>query len=96
MAADPTLRKRAATRAAKSEQQANELSPPADDDDVDGAGGTNSLPSHRVATTPQGEPTDKAQRNFTDPDSCIMVRNGVFLQAYNAYRAVGSMRALAS
>jgi hypothetical protein len=46
------------------------------------------LPSHQVPATPSGEPTDKAQRNFTDPDSRIMVRNGGFLQAYNAQAVV--------
>ena len=95
LAANPTLRKRAATGAAKSEQQADELSSPHDDDDdADGGSGASALPSHRVATTPQGEPTDKAQRNFTDPDSRIMVRNGVFLQAYNAQAAVSESQVI--
>jgi len=51
-------------------------------------------PSHRVPATAQGEPTDKAQRNFTDPDSRIMVRNGVFLQAYNAQAAVSESQVI--
>jgi hypothetical protein len=42
----------------------------------------------------QGEPTDKAQRNFTDPDSRIMVRNGVFLQAYNAQAVVSESQVI--
>ena len=41
------------------------------------------LPSHRVASTPEGEPKPKAQRNFTDPDSRIMIRGGNYLQGYN-------------
>jgi transposase len=81
-------RKRAATRAAKSRSQADELSGRPDDDDDGGGGAVSGLPSHQVPATPSGEPTDKAQRNFTDPDSRIMVRNGVFLQAYNAQAAV--------
>jgi transposase len=94
-AADATERKRAATRAAKSQQQADELSPRHDDDDDSGgsSAGT-SLPTHRVPTTPTGDPTDKAQRNFTDPDSRIMVRNGVFVQAYNAQVAVSESQVI--
>jgi hypothetical protein len=91
------LRERAATRAAKSRQQAEKLSPRANDDDDDDAASGNAateLPSHRVPATAQGEPTDKAQRNFTDPESCIRVRNGVFLQAYNAQAAVSESQGI--
>ncbi len=86
----PNERKTAATLAAKSEQQADKLAPRKDDDDDgndDGATGSQ-LPLHRAQTTPEGKPTDKAQRNFTDSDSRIMTRNGVFMQAYNAQAAV--------
>jgi transposase len=95
VATDATERKQAATRAAKSQQQADKLSPPSDDDD-DRSGGNaaTELPSHRVPATAQGEPTDKAQRNFTDPDSRIMVRNGVFLQAYNAQAVVSESQVI--
>jgi transposase len=89
LALDAGERKRAATRAAKSRSQADELSGRSDDDDDgSGSGVVSGLPSHQVPATPSGEPTDKAQRNFTDPDSRIMVRNGVFLQAYNAQAVV--------
>ena len=39
-----------------------------------------------------GTPPDKAQRNFTDPDSHIMLASGSkhFIQAYNAQAAVDS------
>jgi transposase len=96
VAPDATERKRAATRAAKSQQQADELSSKPDDKDDDGGdgGAPTALPSHRVPTTAQGEPTDKAQRNFTDPDSRIMVRNGVFLQAYNAQAVVSESQVI--
>jgi transposase len=53
--------------------------PPAPDDD---------LPLHRPRTTKDGTPHPKAQRNFTDPESKIMPRDGTFLQAYNAQAAV--------
>jgi len=36
----------------------------------------------------KAKPTDKAQRNFTDPESRIMRRDGAFQQSYNAQVAV--------
>jgi transposase len=91
---DATERKRAATRADKSERQAEALSPRRDDDDDGDGSASAGLPGHRVPTTPSGEPSDKAQRNFTDPDSRIMVRNGVYLQAYNAQVAVSESQVI--
>ena len=86
----PGQRKQSRTRAARAEKQANELAPGKDDDDDNGSGrtGGTQLSLHRVPTTPAGKPNDKAQRNFTDSDSRIMTRNGVFMQAYNAQAAV--------
>jgi transposase len=57
---------------------------------ADGAGseGGATLPSHRTQSRADGKPTPKAQRNFTDPDSCIMVSDGAFVQAFNAQAAV--------
>jgi transposase len=50
-----------------------------------GTQGGNELPSHRVPSDEDGSPTAKAQRNFTDPESRIMVDgDGAFVQAYNA------------
>jgi transposase len=37
---------------------------------------------------PTGQPEDKAQRNFTDPESRIMKGSDGFIQAYNAQAAV--------
>jgi hypothetical protein len=90
-ALDGKERHRAATQAAKSEAAAAALAPSDDEDDEDdqdAGSGSSPLPRHRVPTTPGGEPTDKAQRNFTDPDSRIMVQSGAFVQAYNAQAAV--------
>ena len=42
------------------------------------------LPLHRVASEVDGKPKPAAQRNFTDPESCIMVKDGAYIQAYNA------------
>lgn len=78
-------RKTAATLAANADKRADELAP-RDDDDDDGSGAQLSL--HRVKTTPGGKPKDSAQRNMTDGDSRIMIRNGVFVQAYNAQAVV--------
>lgn len=86
--ATPRQRKLAATLAKKSEARAQELFPQTDDDDDDDDGAPTALPEHRVQTTRDGKPKDTSQRNFTDGDSRIMVRNGVFVQAYNAQAAV--------
>jgi len=45
-------------------------------------------PRHKVPHTADGDPTGKAQRNFTDPDSRIMKRDGTYLQGYNGQAAV--------
>jgi transposase len=48
----------------------------------------------RVPDPEQAKPEAKAQRNFTDPDSRIMVdgaNKGSFIQAYNAQAAVDSL-----
>jgi hypothetical protein len=42
----------------------------------------------RPPKTPAGVPKDSAQRNFTDPDSRIMMGRDGFVQAYNAQAAV--------
>jgi hypothetical protein len=75
---DPIERKRLTTRARKSRDQARNL------DDDPPTGGQLELPSHRVPHLPDGTPEPKAQRNFTDPDSRIMMQGGSFVQAYNA------------
>jgi transposase len=56
------------------------------DDPPGGAGG--GLPSHQVPHTKEGLPTDKAQRNFTDPESRIQKTNDGFVQGYNAQAVV--------
>jgi hypothetical protein len=80
-------RKQAVARAKRSEEQAKELHP-RDDNDDDDDGGAGQLALNHVPVTREGKPKDKAQRNFTDGDSRIMVRNGVFVQAYNAQAVV--------
>jgi transposase len=82
-------RKRNLTRARQRKEQAqvlaadgDESDPSNEDDHGDG------IPRHKVQHTPAGEPKDRAQRNFTDPDSRIMVSDGAFVQAYNAQAVV--------
>jgi transposase len=76
------------------EEEALHAEQPKKKSDDDDHGGSDSgcdpargpaLPSHQVPTTSEGKPTDKAQRNFTDPDSRVMVGNDKgFIQGYNA------------
>ncbi len=75
------------TTAAVREQKAKAMKPapsgdPYDDDSDD------DLPRNTPPSTPDGEPKPNAQRNFTDPQSRIMFRDGSFMQAYNAQIAV--------
>jgi transposase len=80
-------RKQAVGRAKRSEERAKELDPRDDNDDDEGGGGAQLALNH-VPVTRDGKPKDEAQRNFTDGDSRIMIRNGVFVQAYNAQAVV--------
>jgi transposase len=81
-------RKVVATRAKKSAAQADLLDGGRrrrdDDDDDTPNGSATGLPTHRVKTNLDGTPKPKAQRNFTDPESRIMGKNGMYLQGYNA------------
>lgn len=72
------------TRAAQHDQQAAEL----DEDDPDPPAIDSDLPRNTPPADPAGTPKPEAQRNFTDPESRIMKRDGGFLQAYNAQIAV--------
>ena len=98
--ADASVRKRAATNAAKREAQARELLDHGGGDHDNGASPRSQtepatddstptpLPEHRTPATPAGAPRPKAQRNFTDADSRIMELQGGFIQSYNGQIAV--------
>ena len=77
-------RKRARTLAEKAERQAEALAPKKKKDRDEGEADQKELPLHRVASEVDGKPKPPAQRNFTDPESCIMVKDGAYIQAYNA------------
>lgn len=87
---NPTERKRKLTRASRSEEKADRLAGGKDDEGDNGGPDDpdDDLPSHRVPTTKDGAPTDKAQRNFTDPDSRIMKRGESYLQGFNCQAVV--------
>ena len=76
-------RKRSRTRAEKAERQADAF-PAKKKDPDEGDSSQQELPLHRVASEVNGKPKPWAQHNFTDPDSCIMVKDGAYIQAYNA------------
>jgi transposase len=77
-------RKRARTRAEKAEQKAAAFAPETKENRDEGETDQKELPLHRVASEVDGKPKPAAQRNFTDPESCIMVKDGAYIQAYNA------------
>ena len=87
-AADPSLSQKTQrelfTRAAVHDQEAADL----DDDDPPPPAVDSDLPRNTPPKKPTGEPKPKAQRNFTDPDSRIMFKDGTYVQAYNAQIAV--------
>jgi len=77
------------TRADMHDQQAGELDPGDDDDPPPPAVSIDDdLPRNTPPKHPNGLPKPKAQRNFTDAESRIMLRDGAFIQAYNAQIAV--------
>jgi len=84
---DSTERKRAATVAKKKDAQAKKMGGD-DDDDPPSFITPDGLPMHRPKTKVDGTPDDKAQRNFTDPESRIMESGGAFEQGYNCQAGV--------
>ncbi len=68
-----------------------------DDDDDDDAGegpepASGGLPRRTMAVTTDGTPKPSSQRNFTDPESSIMVGRHGFIQGYNCQAAVDGHR----
>jgi transposase len=46
------------------------------------------LPKHKIPTTEAGAPTEKSQRNFTDPESRVMKTGDGYVQGYNCQAMV--------
>jgi transposase len=85
---DPAERKRKRTRARKAEEEADRLAAESDEGTASDDAEESDLPSHQVKTTTEGKPAPKAQRNFTDPDSRIMKRDGSYMQGFNCQAVV--------
>ena len=81
----PRKRKELGTLAKKRDHQASLFN---DDQDPPPPSADADLPRNVPPHRPDGTPKPKAQRNFTDPDSRVMLRDGAWLQAYNAQAAV--------
>jgi hypothetical protein len=86
---DPAVRRatRASGKAGAAVKKANKKADAAGRDRPD-LNSSPEIPLHEVPTDSKGDPTPKAQRNFTDSDSRIMVTNGEFVQGYNCQAAV--------
>jgi transposase len=75
-------------RAAKATLEAEAKKPPPQDDDGPGPS-SGMMKSGKPDRGPAGGPPDRAQRNFTDPDSRIQpMRSGAVIAGYNAQAAV--------
>lgn len=77
-----------AIRAAKAALEAEAADPP-DPDDENGPGPSSGMRwQGRALRGKDGGPPDRAQRNFTDPDSRILPTRDGFIQGYNSQIAV--------
>lgn len=74
-------------RAARAALEAEAAAPPPTDDDGPGPS-SGMMKSGRPCRGPDGGPPERAQRNFTDPDSRIQPTADGFVQGYNAQVAV--------
>ena len=78
----------AAIRAAKAALEAEAANPP-NPDDESGPGASSGMRwQGRALRNEDGGPPDRAQRNFTDPDSRILPTRDGFVQGYNGQVAV--------
>ena len=84
---DEVVRRRARTNAAKRRAKAKEFGLH-DDDPPSGGNADGELAPKPTLATPEGIPVGEAQRNFTDPESSIMMGADGFIQGYNAQLAV--------
>lgn len=82
------MAKQLKAKATTARDKAQHLSREGEGDDEDDEPGDR-LPRHRIAVGVDGTPADKAQSNFTDPESRIMKGgSGSFIQGYNAKAVV--------
>lgn len=78
-------------REAKAALEAEAEAPPPDDDE-EGPGASSGMGRSHPQRGPDGGPPDRAQRNFTDPDSRIQPTRKGFIAGYNAQIAVDADR----
>src|SRR5918993_4428166 len=81
-------RRLAAIRAAKAALEAEAANPPEPDDDCGPGASSGMRWQGRALRGEDGGPPDRAQRNFTDPDSRILPTRDGFVQGYNGQIAV--------
>lgn len=82
------LRRLEKIRAAKAALEAEAIDPP-DPDDESGPGASSGMRwQGRALRAKDGGPPDRAQKNFTDPDSRILPTRDGFIQGYNGQIAV--------
>lgn len=79
-------------RQAKARLEAEAAAPPPPDDRRGPGPSSGMMDKGRPKRAPDGGPPDKAQRNFTDPDSRILKTREGFVQGYNAQAAVDGHR----
>jgi transposase len=82
------IREAKAALEAEAKQRNEEEAAAKDKDDPPPGPRETPLPKHKVPHTAEGKPTDKAQRNFTDPDSRIMKTGDGYVQGYNCQAMV--------
>jgi transposase len=79
-------------RAARAAVEAEAAAPPLPADGAGPGPSSGMQASGRPKRAPDGGPPERAQRNFTDPDSRIMKTRDGFVQGYNAQAAVDGHR----
>jgi transposase len=79
-------------RQAKAALEAEAAAPPAEDDGTGPGPSSGMMDSGRPKRAADGGPPDKAQRNFTDPDSRVLKTRDGFVQGYNGQIAVDGHR----
>jgi transposase len=82
------IREAKAALEAEAKQRNEEEAAAKDRDDPPPGPRETPLPKHKVPHTAEGKPTDKAQRNFTDPESRIMKTGDGYVQGYNCQAMV--------
>ena len=82
------IREAKAALEAEARQQKEETKAAKDRNDPAPPPAETPLPEHKIPTTETGEPTDKSQRNFTDPESRIMKTGDGYVQGYNCQAMV--------